>query len=452
MSNERPIRLHAGPWSLEFERWSGWVRCIRLGGVEVIRAVYAAVRGADWATFSQRVVTSHVAQEEGRFEATWAIEVDELAFRWSGRVWSDGTVCQLEWTGESDETFESRRTGMCVLHPMELRGIECEVEHTDRAVEQGSFPILIEPDQPFFDIRKVAYPAGSARFQAEFSGEVFEMEDQRNWTDASFKTYCRPQEWPQPFQVVEGSRLEHRLSMTFQGVPAQWEPSCRTRLTVGERTFPLPRLGTVANGQVDGFSYVLDPEDTADWTPAGFGRLYSVSGQFVELNRNRPDMAEWDGVAYEASPQVHTVDERSIMENVLGLGDTVVTARGISGGKPVCVGPIRFRRAKQGGRDSRLDEGIASAWFLASLLVLAESGADAVCFLEKDDFSGRLRNALELVSGVSSITPLLSENPYRAMGFQIGGRTVLINMRPYATSVHFESDIELEPYQILLID
>ena len=25
-----------------------------------------------------------------------------------------------------------------------------------------------------------------------FEGDLFEMEDQRNWTDASFKTYCTP--------------------------------------------------------------------------------------------------------------------------------------------------------------------------------------------------------------------------------------------------------------------
>lgn len=452
MSNERPIRLQAGPWSLEFERWSGWVRCVRLGGVEVIRAVYAAVRGADWATYSQRVVTSHVAQEEGRFEATWEIEVDELAFKWSGRVWSDGTVCDLEWNGEAGEEFESRRTGMCVLHPMELKGAECEVEHTDHAVEAGAFPTLIEPHQPFFDIRRISYPIGAARFQAEFTGEVFEMEDQRNWTDASFKTYCRPQEWPQPFQVLDGSRVEHGLQMSYQGQPAAWEPVCRTQLTISDRAVSLPKLGAMSNGHADGFSFVLNPDDTADWESAGMGRVYAVTGQFVELNRNRPDMAKWDGVAYEASPQVHAVDERSIMENVHGLGDTVRTAKRISEGKPVYVGPIRFRRDKQGGRDSRLDEEIASAWFLSSLLVLAESGADAACFLRKEDFSGRLRTALELLAAATEITPLVSDNPYRAVGFQIGGRTVLINMRPYATSVHFESDIELEPYQILVMD
>ncbi len=32
-------------------------------------------------------------------------------------------------------------------------------------------------------------------------GEVFEMEDQRNWTDASFKTYCRPLALPIPYRL-----------------------------------------------------------------------------------------------------------------------------------------------------------------------------------------------------------------------------------------------------------
>ena len=31
-----------------------------------------------------------------------------------------------------------------------------------------------------------------------FEGEVFEMEDQRNWTDASFKTYAHHSPVPTP--------------------------------------------------------------------------------------------------------------------------------------------------------------------------------------------------------------------------------------------------------------
>ena len=45
----------------------------------------------------------------------------------------------------------------------------------------------------------------------EFEGDAFEMEDQRNWTDGSFKTYSTPLSLPFPFQAKEGQRFHQRV-------------------------------------------------------------------------------------------------------------------------------------------------------------------------------------------------------------------------------------------------
>ena len=36
-------------------------------------------------------------------------------------------------------------------------------------------------------------------------GDAFEMEDQRNWADASFKTYVRPLSKPRPYVIAKGA-------------------------------------------------------------------------------------------------------------------------------------------------------------------------------------------------------------------------------------------------------
>ncbi len=41
-------------------------------------------------------------------------------------------------------------------------------------------------------------------------GDTFEMEDQRNWTDASYKTYVRPLALPWPYTLAAGERLSQR--------------------------------------------------------------------------------------------------------------------------------------------------------------------------------------------------------------------------------------------------
>ena len=45
-----------------------------------------------------------------------------------------------------------------------------------------------------------------------FVGEVFEIEDQRNWTDASYKTYCRPLARPFPYRIEPGETVEQTFA------------------------------------------------------------------------------------------------------------------------------------------------------------------------------------------------------------------------------------------------
>lgn len=452
MSQERPIRLHAGPWSVEFEKWSGWVRCVRLGGIEVVRAAYAAVRGDSWQTYSQRIVTSHVSQEDGRFSATWRSELDDLDFAWEGNLRCDGTLLEIAVVGNSGQGFKTRRTGLCVLHPMEARGLPCSVEHSDGTQEEGAFPDLINPHQPFFDVNAVEHQVGDAKVKIEFKGEVFEMEDQRNWTDVSFKTYCRPQEWPQPYDLRPGDKVRHGISMSFAGQPLVWSPACRTLLTSSQTNSKVPKIGCLSPATAPGFDFAVHHDNLSDWSGAGLGDLYHARS-FVELNRDRPDMAELNGLAFGASPQVHAFDERSIMENVHGLRDVVRTAREIAQGKTVAVGPLEFKNKRQEW-DDRLEMDLGAVWLLASLVVLSGAGADAVCALRYDDYSDHLRNVVELMRSANDIRLLGSDNPYRAIGFEYGERpdAVLINLRPYATSVHYRIDYELEPYEILTVN
>nr|WP_272209756.1 hypothetical protein [Marinicella sp. W31]MDC2875583.1 hypothetical protein [Marinicella sp. W31] len=54
---------------------------------------------------------------------------------------------------------------------------------------------------------------GAITCSYRFSGEVFEMEDQRNWSDASYKTYCRPLSLPVPMRLEAGERIEQEVTI-----------------------------------------------------------------------------------------------------------------------------------------------------------------------------------------------------------------------------------------------
>ena len=55
--------------------------------------------------------------------------------------------------------------------------------------------------------------------ELRFGGELFEMEDQRNWTDASYKTYCTPLHLPYPVELAAGERVIQSVTLRPLGYP-----------------------------------------------------------------------------------------------------------------------------------------------------------------------------------------------------------------------------------------
>jgi hypothetical protein len=80
------------------------------------------------------------------------------------------------------------------------------------------------------------------------STKFFEMEDQRNWTDASFKTYSTPLELPFPVEVAAGERIFQRVVLSLlthetATMKATDEPCIKLTTPSKSWTKPLPKLG-----------------------------------------------------------------------------------------------------------------------------------------------------------------------------------------------------------------
>src|SRR5262249_10169814 len=90
-----------------------------------------------------------------------------------------------------------------------------------------------------------------ARF--EFEGDLFEMEDQRNWTDASFKTYSTPITLGWPHRAQAGQEIRQRVRLTFESEEPRARPAAagRVRLGLGSAGGRLPAhgLGVASHGE-----------------------------------------------------------------------------------------------------------------------------------------------------------------------------------------------------------
>jgi hypothetical protein len=221
-TDPRRIQLHAGPLTMELQPDLGFLRYLRFGSREVLRGVYAALRDHNWRTVPPDLRNLAVDQAEDGFCVTFIAECkdSDIDFIWNGIITgcSDGTVT-YKMDGRARTTFRRNRIGFCVLHPIgPCAGRPCTVEATDGTLRQGVFSRYISPQQPFKDIKSVSHevlPGVTAK--VDFEGEVFEMEDQRNWTDASLKTYGTPLELPFPVEIRQGTAVRQAVTLSLHG-------------------------------------------------------------------------------------------------------------------------------------------------------------------------------------------------------------------------------------------
>lgn len=202
---------------------------VMFDGVEVLRRIAYPLRNADWATLPARTLA------ETRDGTTYSrsFVAGDGAFRGEFRLQLQATaVVQLtatfRLTAQRDMTLN--RAGFVALHPVDgVAGAPLVVTHSDGSQEKTRFPDLISPSQPVFDITGLAHRIGGVQVDLEFSGDVFEMEDQRNWSDASFKTYCRPLSRPRPFAMTAGEVVTQQITLTLSGarrvIPAKAAPA-----------------------------------------------------------------------------------------------------------------------------------------------------------------------------------------------------------------------------------
>lgn len=194
------------------------LRHIKLGGVEIIRAVSFLVRDRDWGTLAPIINILERSEEPDRinvrlqavYESAGADLKVELAIDASMR----GLTFVARGTARGD--FETNRAGFTVLHPASLAGCPVRIEDKSGGSVATEFPVLIEPWQPFMNIAAMIHRASGLEVTCAFEGDTFETEDQRQWGDASFKTYNRPLAKPWPYFLEDGSKLEQSVKLRWR--------------------------------------------------------------------------------------------------------------------------------------------------------------------------------------------------------------------------------------------
>ena len=242
--------LKAGPLTAELD--AGNLRYIRHEGHEAIRAISYVVRDQLWGTFNPEIRDLEVEETADRFTVTYSASCsgDGQRFDYHARITgnADGTL-RFDGIGTPETDFLTNRTGFVVLHGAAgTSGHPAEVSEVDGRVVETRFPEVIDPKQPIMNIRALTHDvAPGLKVTCTMLGDTFEMEDQRNWTDASYKTYVRPLGLPHPFVLNAGETVEQAVELRFEGAaraPAAevGDGTPEVSVTVGAETGRVPQI------------------------------------------------------------------------------------------------------------------------------------------------------------------------------------------------------------------
>ena len=468
-------KLFAGPLTLEYSEGSLWN--ISNGSEEIIRRIYLVFQDINW-TSRPFVIKDEIWQIADRsfsakIKAQGSHDAKDLSVELEITGSESGEIT-YGFSASTAVSFMRNRLGLCLLHPVAgLAGRECELTKADGAVEISRFPDAISPNQPFLNLSGISHKLQSGQVvSVNFKGEIFESEDHRNWSDASYKTYCTPISLPFPAQVTPGETLSQKITISISGeYTTAISKNESAVITVGAEEIELPEIGLGLSedpahlivSEYAGFEdlaikhlrlalnddsqirsavekallvtkqlkidldlaikaespeqlkailqsiieikdqirsfYIFSASEKT--TPIGFiqvaeellGDKSKIIGgtdlYFTELNRNQGSVDFIDQVNFSINPQVHSFDDRTLIQNTASQKAIATNAHRIAKGKKVSIGPITLRprynpNATQPSKDlsntalpssvdARQRTWLAEGWTAMSIRSIAES-------------------------------------------------------------------------------
>lgn len=316
-SEREAVYLAENGWSWILEGDS--ISQVSWHGVVIFESVRPMVRDRDWNTIAP-ILYSERPHSDANEQGDWIVGEE---YRFSGGT-ATGRL-SLSVTQESlnvKYVFRAgndvlvNRVGITATIPSELAGSDLEYATTRGRVGRSRLPITISPYQPILDISQLDLARSGVKFGISFFGDEFEMEDQRNWCDSSFKIYSRPLSLPFPYVIRGGDEVVQELRLSARddenpvenpvgGVGADW------KLSEEGRPFAIPRISV---GATTSFSNAVNALDLEKVSPASL--LVEASEGFDLGKILRSAMSEISGTSIP-------LDVRLSIDSLEGLRDMV---------------------------------------------------------------------------------------------------------------------------------
>lgn len=416
--------LRAGPVRVKFQ--DGELRYLHVGGKQIVRRVYFAVRDAEWDTAMPQFTKMDVRPSDDSFvvDMEAVCRLGPVHYEWKGRIegGSDGKIT-IDVDGCAKSDFESPRIGVCLLYGAEsLSGQAFELVKGDGSRSPGAFPKLISPGLVATTFRWLRYRTDSGvEVRCGLEEGLFDMEDQRNFGDSSFKAFTRHPYTSDDIKKGDSGRQVFTIEVNAPAAAVTDEPSGPIRISAAASspTGRIPRLLPASESAPD-------------------------AAEYSEPNRNRPDFVDKEKITFALTSAAHLWDDDTLMENPTAVVDQVRTLKSFEPKATVRVDPVLFDPPYQRTDLDPRNRGLfAAAWCARMLKYLALAGVDEAVFIVDGPYAKVVLDMLSTSQGAAvSATDAAPHGPVDA--FVVGDgrqRTLwLVNKtaEPHAVEVLFD--------------
>ena len=249
-------RVTHGGFTLDLAREA--IRNIRYEGVQIIDLLYTAIRPSDWSTLKSDEYAADLRISGNDYEITITESFTSALVATTKVILSAGNTFSVEYELKGLAEYSVNRWGICFcLDTADWMGAS--------VLSSGNSYSLLRDISPqrvvdgfvqglFPESHEMQFIAADQRcLKVASNGKVLEAEDQRNWTDNTYKIYSGSLKEPRPFTTSPGSSWKQKVNFEV-GVPKQ-NSADPTKILVREIE-ALPSIGLQFNSDP-----LLTPDD-----------------------------------------------------------------------------------------------------------------------------------------------------------------------------------------------
>jgi hypothetical protein len=449
------------------------MRTVCYRGEPVLARVYFAVRDVWW-----RTVPLTIRERRRQSTPTGFAVLVEAATAWEShpmdvrlRYVVSGPDVTAEVAATAGGSFTYGRIGFCLLFPMDgyrghparswRSGVPTDFAFPDTIITRDhADPASARFHRPF-DRLETTLPSGT-RVRYDFQGEEFEFEDQRNWTDPSFKAYSAPPVGGSPSATSEGRTFTQRVRVTVDADASAGNGAHRVRpgrdadVHLGAPVGTVPPI-VLYRGRMSPRSYRPG---------GGFYELNSATSRGARLvgqplgarlvgQPRAARLPAHDSIELGVNGAVHAADDESVLETTALHGVLVEQSRAAHPGIPVRLAPVTFLDVAGDWRDgagrysagpppgplpARLLGSLAATWAVASAARALPAGPDALAYfdgsLPADTHAARTVARLGALAG-GRVLAVRAPAPLAVLAVEHDGGVTLAVANPGPDPVHF---------------